>query len=129
MHCSIGSSLVAQTVKNLLAKIDSWVGKIPWRRAWQPTPVFLPGESHGQRSLVGCSSWGHTELDITEWLTHQATSWKHTHFFSRKFLISSVFNKFEISCSWYFLRTFKAQCTCTCSLFSIFLILFLPILN
>jgi len=32
-----------------------WVGKIPWRRAWQPIPVFLPGESHGQRSLVGCS--------------------------------------------------------------------------
>jgi len=32
-----------------------WVGKIPWRRAWQPTPVFLPGESHGQRSLVGYS--------------------------------------------------------------------------
>jgi len=33
-----------------------WVRKIPWRRAWQPTPVFLPGESHGQRSLVGYSS-------------------------------------------------------------------------
>ena len=37
---------------------DSWVGTITWRRKWQPTPVFLPGESHGQRSLVGCSSWG-----------------------------------------------------------------------
>ena len=37
---------------------DPWVGKIPWRRAWQPTPVFLPGESHGQRSLVGYSPWG-----------------------------------------------------------------------
>ena len=34
-------------------KFYSWVGKIPWRRAWQPTPVFLPGESHGQRSLAG----------------------------------------------------------------------------
>ena len=32
---------------------DPWIGKIPWRRAWQPTPVFLPGESHGQRSVVG----------------------------------------------------------------------------
>ena len=42
------------------------VGKIPWRRAWQPTPVFLPGESHGQRSLVGCSLWGHEESDTTE---------------------------------------------------------------
>ena len=36
-------------------RFDPWVGKIPWRRAWQPTPVFLPGESHGQRSLAGCS--------------------------------------------------------------------------
>ena len=36
-------------------RFDPWVGKIPWRRARQPTPVFLPGESHGQRSLVGCS--------------------------------------------------------------------------
>ena len=38
---------------------DPWVGKIPWRRQWQLTPVFFPGESHGQRSLVGYSSWGH----------------------------------------------------------------------
>ena len=37
---------------------DSWVGKIPWRRKWQPTPVFLPRESHGQRSLTGYSPWG-----------------------------------------------------------------------
>ena len=48
---------------------DPWVGKIPWRRAWQPTPVFLPGESHGQRSLVGCSPWGHKESDTTEQLS------------------------------------------------------------
>ena len=45
---------------------DPWVGKIPWRRAWQPTPVFLPGEFHGQRSLAGCSPRGHKELDRTE---------------------------------------------------------------
>ena len=45
---------------------DPWVGKIPWRKAWQPTPVFLPGESHGQRSLVGYSLWGCKELDTTE---------------------------------------------------------------
>ena len=37
-----------------------------WRRKWQPTPVFLPGESQGQRNLVGCCLWGHTELDTTE---------------------------------------------------------------
>ena len=44
-----------------------WVGKIPWRRKWQPTPVFLPGESHGRRSLVGyISPWGHKESDMTD---------------------------------------------------------------
>ena len=43
-----------------------WVRKIPWRRKWQPTPVFLPGKSHRQRSLVGYSPWGHKELDTTE---------------------------------------------------------------
>ena len=48
---------------------DPWVGKIPWRRKWQPTPVFLPGESHAQRSLVGYSPWGHKESDTTERLT------------------------------------------------------------
>ena len=45
---------------------------LPWRRAWQPTPVFLPGQFHGQRSLAGYSSWGREELDMAEWpqLTH-----------------------------------------------------------
>ena len=45
---------------------DPWVGKIPWRRAQQPTPVFLPGESHGQRSLVGYCPEGRKALDTTE---------------------------------------------------------------
>ena len=45
---------------------DPWVGKILWRRKWQPTPVFLPGKSHGQRSMVGCSPWGRKESDMTE---------------------------------------------------------------
>ena len=49
---------------------DHWVRKIPWRREWQPTPVFLPGELHGQRRLVGYSPWGSKELDTTERLTH-----------------------------------------------------------
>ena len=46
-------------------RFDSWVGKIPWRRAWQPSPVLLPGESHGQRSLADCSPWGRKESDMT----------------------------------------------------------------
>ena len=64
-----GSSLVAQTVKNLQCRsprFDPWVGKIIWRKEWQPIPVFLPGEFHGQRSLMGHSPWGRKELDTTE---------------------------------------------------------------
>ena len=48
---------------------DPWMGKIPWRREWLPTPVFLPGEFHGQKRLVGYSPWGHKESDMTEGLT------------------------------------------------------------
>ena len=50
-------------------KFYPWVGKIPWRRKWQPTPVSLPGKSHGRRSLVGCSPWGRKESGTTERLT------------------------------------------------------------
>jgi len=42
------------------------IAKIPWRREWQPTPVFLPGEFHGQRILAGHCPWGCKELDMTE---------------------------------------------------------------
>ena len=59
-------ALVTQTVKNLPTTQESPVGKIPWGRDWQPTPVFLPGEAQGQRSLVGYSPWSHKESDTTE---------------------------------------------------------------
>ena len=49
---------------------NPWVRKIPWRRAWQPTPVFLPRESHGQRNLTDYSPWGCKELDTTEETWH-----------------------------------------------------------
>ena len=68
------ASQVALVVKNPLAnahrhkrhRFNPRVGTIPWRRAWQSTPVILPGESHGQRSLAGYSPWGRTESDTTE---------------------------------------------------------------
>ena len=64
-------------VKNLLAMQETWVGEIPWRRKRQPTPVFLSGKSHGQRSLSGYSPWTHKEPDMTE---HAHThSHSHTH--------------------------------------------------
>ena len=67
------ASLVAQMVESPLPMwrlgFDPWVGKIPWRREWHPTPVFLPGQSYGQRILAGYSTQGHIELDMTERLT------------------------------------------------------------
>ena len=50
-------------VKSLPVMQGTWVGKIPWARKWQPTPVFLPGEASGLRILVGYSLWSHKELD------------------------------------------------------------------
>ena len=52
--------------------LDTWVGKISWRSPWQPTPVFLPGESHILKSLVGCTSWGRKESNMTEQLSKHA---------------------------------------------------------
>ena len=67
------ASLVAQTVKNLPAVLETQVWYLGWedlfKRAWQPTPVFLPGEFHEQRSLVGYSPWDRKESNTTEWLT------------------------------------------------------------
>ena len=50
-------------------RFNPWLGKIPWRREWLPTPVFLPGEFYGQKSLVGYSPWSHKESDMAERLT------------------------------------------------------------
>ena len=65
----IKSFLVAQMVKNLPARQETWVRSLVWgdpgRSEWQPAPVFLPGESHGQRSLAGYSPWGCREWDTT----------------------------------------------------------------
>ena len=52
---------------------DPWVGKIPWRREWQPTPVFVPRKFHGQRNLAGYSPWGHKESETIEGLSHTHT--------------------------------------------------------
>ena len=57
-------------------RFDPWVGKISWRREWQPTLVFLPEESHRQRSLAGYSPQGRKESDTTEQLTHSHSRWE-----------------------------------------------------
>ena len=64
-----GSSADKESACSVEDPFDPWIGKIPWRRAWQPTPVFLSGKIHGQRSLAGYSPWGHKESDTTEHLT------------------------------------------------------------
>ena len=64
---------MAQAVKNLPAMQEIWVKSLgqedPLEKGWQPTPVFLPGEFHGQKSLVGYSPQGHKESDMTEQLS------------------------------------------------------------
>ena len=71
-------------VKNLPASArgEGDIGKIPWRRKWQPTPVFLLGKSHGQRSLVGFSPTGHRELNTAEGMSsYEKYTWGFvTHF-------------------------------------------------
>ena len=56
-------------------RFDPWIRKIPWRRKWQPPPIFLPRKFHGQRSLGGHSPWGHKGLDPTEHTRYIRVSW------------------------------------------------------
>ena len=86
-------------VKNLRLRFDSWVGEIPWRRAWLPTPIFLPGQSHGQRNLAGYSSWGCKELDTAEWLTHMRTS----------ICLAFTMHRNFVNSSFYFSQTLRAH--------------------
>ena len=112
-----GASPVAQWLRICLRcrrhrrpGFDPWVGKMPRRRAWQPTPVLLPGESHGQRSLVGYSPWGHKESDTTE-VT------EHARIFSLGVLGSSE-RGFRVgcgSCGWFRRTTWKEESAKNCS--------------
>ena len=61
-----GKEPTCQCRRHKRLEFDPWVGKIPWRRTWQPTPVFLAGKSHGQRNLGCYSPWGCKESDTTE---------------------------------------------------------------
>ena len=83
-----GDSVVESTCQCRRCGFGPWVGKIPWRRTWQPTPVFLLGKSHGRRSLVGYGPRGHKELDTTEQL-HFTSYIKETHT-QRNYLESKI---------------------------------------
>ena len=71
-------------------RFNPWVGKIPWRRNWQPTPIFLPGKSHGQRSLVGYSLWGRKELDTTEYACAHTHTRRDVAFVSAKQMLCQI---------------------------------------
>ena len=74
-----GKEFTCQCRRHKRQRFHPWVGKIPWRRKQQPTPVFLPGKSHGQRTLVGYSPWGRRELDMIEhWGTFQKNYYTYT---------------------------------------------------
>ena len=65
-----GKEPTCQCRRNKRHRFDPWVRKIPWRKVWQPTPVFLSGEWHGERSLTGYGPWGHKVWDMTEVTQH-----------------------------------------------------------
>ena len=74
-----------------------WVREIPWRREWRPTPVFLPGKFHGQKSLADYSPWGHNESDRTEWLiSHSHAVTYRIQSCIRHFLCSQLPNDFGL---------------------------------
>ena len=106
---------MAPMVKNPLANAgdtrntDSWVRKIPWSRNWQPIPVFLPGKSHGQRSLVGYSPWSHKSRT---WLSMCALIWNREFcplYFCYIMLLSMYIFVFYID-TWSF-RTRAIKCS------------------
>ena len=85
--------------------VHTLIGKIPWRRKWQPPPVFLPGKFHGQKSLTGYSLWGCKESDMTECMLARAHI--HTHAHTPTHLSASTHRIFSVqgarvyvACSW-----------------------------
>ena len=99
-RCCSGKEPSCQGRRHRRPELDLLVRKIPWRRARQPTPVFLPGESHGQRSLVGQTPQGCTQLDMTEATQHSIS-------------ISISFNISHPSCSLSHIHGFSlGKCMC-----------------
>ena len=88
-------------------RFNSRVRKFPWRRKWQPTPLFLPGAFRGQRSLVGYSPRDHKELDTTE---HLCTCTRaHTHTIINKKKKSATLKKVQLTVNFYFIKEFNSM--------------------
>ena len=77
-----GKEYACQCRRPKRLRFDPWVRKIPWRMKWQPVPIFLPGESHVQRSLMGYSPWGHKRIghDLAAEHTHTQFFTDYTYF-------------------------------------------------
>ena len=76
-----GKEPTSQNRRGKRRRIDPYVRKIPWRRTGQPTPVFLPTESHGQRSRAGCSPWDMTASDLAHIYISVYNTHTHTHIY------------------------------------------------
>ena len=98
MRCLRGAHFpgdsVAKNLQSRRSRFDPWIRKIPWRWEWQPNPVFLPGKSHGQRSLEGYSPWSHKESDTTE---HTHT---HTHLLNVSVKFVTALLLFDVLAFW-----------------------------
>ena len=118
-----GKEPICQCRRQRRCRFDPWAGKIPWRRAWWPTPVFLSGESRGQRSLVDYSPWGHKELDTTERLSRsERVEWGIFSFLCFFFLIKIVYLQcfnFWYTAKW-FSYIYIYLCVCVYVFFHIF---------
>ena len=139
---SIGASLVAQAVKNLPPMWNTWVGKIPWRIAWQSTQYSCLENPHGQRSTVGYSPWDHKESDRTEWLStaqgsiedlRQGFSLSNFHFFCAQLIYDNMcYPVDEDFVVWYCLKHIsvihRQQSSCPAWLVSLRVLLVWPFL-
>ena len=79
---------------------DPWVGKIPWRRKWQPTPVFLPGKSHGLRRLLGCGPQCCKESDTTEHVHMHTHTCTHAHTYTHARVCTHTHGSGQVSGHW-----------------------------
>ena len=90
-------------------RLNPWVSKIPWRRNWQPTPVFLPGESHGQRSRADCSPWVAQSQTWLKWLSTHASLHTLLHLSEISFLSESPLSKFRLKLVVFVLKNHPSQ--------------------
>ena len=90
-----GNGPTCQCSRHKRLRFDPWVGKSPWSRKRQPTPVFLPGQFHGERSLAGYSPWGHKESNTT-WVTEHTHTHTHTHHVPSPWYLLYLFNNTEV---------------------------------